>query len=87
MGRKPENPLFLERQRYRMRRIMDAARFAPVLAAFLFLIPLMWGAGQEVPTASALIFIFGAWAGLIAVTAFLSHKLRKMPRDNWQERP
>ena len=30
MARKPENPIFLERERYRMRRLMDAARLAGV---------------------------------------------------------
>lgn len=87
MARKPENPIFLERERYRMRRLMDAARLAPVLAAFLFLLPLMWSASEAVKTASVLVYMFAAWGLLTAVTAFLSRKLHKIPRDKWQERP
>lgn len=87
MTRKTDNPIFLERERYRMRRLMDAARLAPVLAAFLFLLPLMWAASEEVRTASVLVYLFAAWALLTVVTAYLSRKLHKIPRDKWQERP
>ncbi|MEY8881934.1 hypothetical protein [Donghicola sp. XS_ASV15] len=87
MTRKSENPIFLERERYRRRRLMDGARLSPVLAAFLFLLPLMWGASEQVPTASVLIFLFGAWAALIVLTAILSRRLRNATRENWQERP
>lgn len=62
-------------------------RLAPVLAAFLFLLPLMWAASEEVRTASVLVYLFGAWALLTALTAYLSRRLDKMPRNKWQERP
>lgn len=84
---KKDSPIFLERERYRTRRIMDGARFAPVFATFLFALPVMWGAAQDVPTASALIYVFGAWGLMIVATALISRKLRNIPRDAWRERP
>ncbi len=86
-GRRPNAPLFLERQSYRRRRLTDAARLLPLLGAALFLVPLLWdGAadvettenGPRVATSQAIMFIFGAWALLIAVSAFLGAAIGRL---------
>ena len=72
------NSLFLERHTYRQRRLRDAARFLPVLGAFLFLVPLLWpeGADGGVPTSRVSLYIFGAWAMLIIAAAVIARRLR-----------
>lgn len=69
--------IFLERETYRRRRIMDAARLLPILGLALFAIPLLWPTsddvaptGDPVPMSVAVLYIFGVWAFLI-VMAFL----------------
>jgi len=63
--------VFLERQTYRRRRLMDAARLMPVLGALLFAVPLLWpaaddpGGAQPMPTSGAILYIFTVWAALI----------------------
>lgn len=72
------NSLFLERSTYRQRRLRDAARFLPVLGAFLFLVPLLWPQGEAggIPTSRVSLYIFGAWAGLIVAAAMIARRLR-----------
>lgn len=69
--------VFLERETYRRRRIMDAARLLPILGLALFAIPLLWptpadvaASGEPVPMSAAVLYVFGVWAFLI-VLAFL----------------
>lgn len=63
--------VFLERQTYRRRRLMDAARLMPVLGALLFAVPLLWPAAGDpggvdpMPTSGAILYIFAVWAMLI----------------------
>jgi len=63
--------VFLERQSYRRRRLMDTARLLPVLGALLFAVPLLWpgtgddGAAMPLPTSRAILYIFLVWALLI----------------------
>ena len=42
----PDRPLFLERASFRRRRLGDAARVLPVLAAILVLVPVWWMPAQ-----------------------------------------
>ena len=64
-------PLFLERRGYRMRRMMDAVRFLPLLGVCLWMVPLLWPVGSEAePTeqismSSALWYIFAVWIAMI----------------------
>jgi len=74
---RPQQPMYLARETYRKRRLMDAARLLPVVGAFLFAIPVLW-AEPENPaseTAREAIFVFLVWAGLIAGAFFLSRRL------------
>ncbi len=79
----PRSPVFLERDTYRRRRIMDAARFLPLLGAVLFAVPLLWPkpgdpaeAGEAVTMSTALFYVFGVWAGLILLAALFGLKSR-----------
>ena len=84
-GRKPvSKTVFLERQGYRQRRMMDLARLLPVTGAALWLVPLLWPGGFEtaegvapVRTSQAVIYIFGVWALLIVAAALFGWGLRR----------
>ncbi|MGI9394593.1 MAG: hypothetical protein ACR2OY_08095 [Boseongicola sp.] len=69
----PHDPIFLERQSYRRRRLGDAAKLLPVVGAILLLMPILWGGSAR--TSSGLIFIFVVWAVLIAFIAMISRRL------------
>ncbi len=75
-------PIFLERQSYRRRRLLDAARLLPIMGAALFAVPLLWpragGGADGVPTSSAILYIFSVWAGLIVVNAAFGRLTRGM---------
>ena len=76
---KPGPPLFLERQSYRRRRLVDASRAIPVAGMLLFLVPLLWpdpGEGQG-SLAMRGIYIFVIWLGLVAATALVSMRLQR----------
>ncbi|MDX8347779.1 hypothetical protein SLH49_07250 [Cognatiyoonia sp. IB215446] len=71
-------PVFLERASYRQRRLTDAVRLLPVLGLVLWGIPLLWGAEGAGPksNAGALLYVFGVWVALIALTALIVPRLR-----------
>lgn len=79
-------PVFLERQSYRQRRLIDAVRLLPVLGLILLAVPLLWpeggdaglgegGAGQGLPVSRAMIYLFSAWAGLALASGLLVWRL------------
>ncbi len=75
---RPGSPtVFHERRTYRRRRVMDAARVAPILALILWSVPLIWPQTGEgtVSSATALIYIFAVWGGVILLTWGLSRLL------------
>lgn len=71
-------PLFLARETYRRRRLMDAARFLPFLGIFLFLVPALWA----MDTGEGLVYLFGVWAVLIAVAWAISRRLPVSSRED-----
>ncbi|MCG6901894.1 MAG: hypothetical protein LJE68_04360 [Rhodobacter sp.] len=75
--------IYLERRSYRRRRLMDAARLLPVLGMLLFLVPLLWGSGEDetAATSHGLIYIFAIWALLIMVSAWMSRYLARAEAD------
>ncbi len=82
-------PVFLERQSYRRRRLMDAARLLPLLGILLFVIPLLWPVpdpdvpgGDGVPMSSAMIYMFAAWAAMIVVIALFGLSSRRWSRND-----
>jgi len=70
-----KSPLFLQRRSYRRRRLADAARLVPVIGAALWLVPLLWHDGAR--SSTALLYVFGVWALLIAATLILSRGLAR----------
>ena len=63
----PTGPtLFLQRQPYRRRRLIDAARVLPVFGSFLLLVPALL-IPQDVAgsTSSMWLFLFGVWIVMI----------------------
>lgn len=71
----PDRPLFLERASFRRRRLGDAARVLPVLAALLLLVPVWW-VPAEVSFAAGAVWLFALWAGLILAVWALHRALR-----------
>jgi hypothetical protein len=72
-------PLFVEREIYRRRRIMDAARLLPGLGAALLLMPILWARGHG--TASGVVYLFLVWFGLILAAAVLERRLSEPLRE------
>ncbi|WGW03788.1 hypothetical protein [Tropicibacter oceani] len=81
LTRLDKTPLFVERQTYRRRRTVDAARALPVLGLLLWWVPLLWALPERPHSASgALIYIFLVWLGLVVGAGLLILALRR--RDN-----
>lgn len=74
---RPRPPLFLERESYRRRRLMDGARILPVIGLVLFLLPALWRAETGPETASEALYLFAIWALLILTAALLARPLRR----------
>ena len=87
----PDRPVFLERQTYRMRRLMDAVRLLPFLGLALWMVPLMWPYPEVSPDADgittgvALRYIFGVWLGLVLAGFMLWHRTRTQPSSQQAE--
>ena len=78
-------PLFLHRDTYRRRRIMDAARLLPLFGTALMLLPMLWA--DDHSTGLGAVYLFLAWAGLIATAALLARKLSEPLRRPGAPRP
>ena len=66
--------LFLERARYRRRRLGEAARLLPVLGTVLFVFPALWAVPE---TAAGMLYLFSAWWLLIVATFLISRRLSR----------
>jgi len=67
----PREPIFLGRETYRRRRLIDAARILPVVGALLFLGPMLGSGAAPRSTALGGLYIFAVWFGLIVMAALL----------------
>lgn len=70
------SPLFVERETYRRRRLLDAARMLPVVGLVAVLLPVLWSAGGQTNTAGEGVYLFVLWAVMVAVAALLARPLR-----------
>ncbi|MEX3014922.1 hypothetical protein [Gymnodinialimonas hymeniacidonis] len=72
--------LFLERRRYRLNRLQDAARLLPILGLILIFGPIfIRGTGDEAESLSVtLVYYFGIWIGLIVLSALVSVALTRL---------
>lgn len=75
----PRAPVFLARETYRRRRLIDALRVLPVIGLLLFLAPLVGGAGYLRSTAQSGVFLFAVWFGLIVAAWALGALLARVP--------
>jgi hypothetical protein len=71
-------PLFVERDIYRRRRLLDAARILPAVGLIALLMPVLWVASGGTDTAAEALYLFGLWAGMIGAAAAMSHPLRRI---------
>lgn len=82
--RQGQPSVFLERETYRRRRLMDAARLLPLLGVLLFLLPLLWPQSQAegvepgggVAMSDAIIYIFSVWVALIVAIGLFGRATR-----------
>ena len=72
----PRGTVFLERDSYRRRRIMDGARILPVAGFVLILLPVLWSFNSGANIAAEAVYLFVLWSALIVVAAILSGPLR-----------
>ncbi len=72
MSRQPD-PIFLERQSYRRRRLGDAAKLLPLVGLALLLVPILWS--DQASTGGGILYVFTIWAFLIAAAALISRRL------------
>ena len=82
---RPEQPIFLERENYRRRRLGDAAKLLPVLGLLLFLIPVLWAGNGS--TGGGLNYLFGVWAVIIIVMRLLSRRLSETEPKSGDSQP
>lgn len=70
--------VFLERQTYRRRRLIDLIKMLPLIGIILWLVPLLWPTEGEdrVSSADAIIYIFVIWFILVLVKALSARALR-----------
>lgn len=82
--RAPRRPAFLERPRYRRRRVADAARLLPVAGCFLFALPILWSPADspEPDTASGAIYLFAVWLVLIVAALVMARRLAREPVED-----
>ena len=77
-------PLFLERENYRQRRTIDAARLLPILGFVALCLPILWGGGAgggARVTSVGVIYLFGVWIVLISTALILARRLRRIDAD------
>ena len=81
-GRRRRPSLFLERQSYRRRRLMDAARLLPLLGAAMIALPLLWPDDSSnaggVPLSAAILYIFACWGILILISVVFGIAARRL---------
>ena len=69
--RPPAQTVFLERQTYRRRRLIDLIKIVPLIGLVLWLVPLLWPTQgtEQVSSANAIIYVFAIWFILVVATA------------------
>jgi hypothetical protein len=84
---KRHKAIFVERDNYRRRRLIDLVRLAPVLGAILWVVPLLWPNDGElnVGTADAIVYIFCVWFGLVVMSAVLARGVKGIQEDETSE--
>lgn len=79
------DPVFLGREIYRRRRVMDAARLLPAFGAVLLMLPLLWA--RDHGTAAGMIYLFVVWFFLIGAAALIARRLSEPLRKSDADQP
>ncbi len=85
-------PSFVNQRTYRRRRLMDMARFLPLLGLVLFVIPLFWpvatdsGAVAPQKLSDAFQYIYGVWGGLIGLSLLFGWAVQRWAQ-HWTAGP
>lgn len=76
--RGPRSSVFLERQTYRRRRLIDWIKMLPLIGMVLWLVPLLWPTEGEhmVSSADAIIYVFAIWFILVLAKAISARALK-----------
>jgi hypothetical protein len=72
-------PIFLGRETYRRRRLIDTMRLLPMAGALFFLLPLLGGGEAGRSTALGGLYLFVAWFVIILAAAVLVRALAGAP--------
>lgn len=75
--RSPRSTVFLERQTYRRRRLIDWIKMLPLIGVVLWLVPLLWPTEgpEQVSSADAIIYVFVIWFILVLAKALSARAL------------
>lgn len=72
-------PIFLGRETYRRRRLIDALRLLPIVGFLFFLSPILGSEGEPRSTALGGVYLFAVWLVLIVMSALLVRVLSRAP--------
>lgn len=80
----PRSTVFLERQTYRRRRLIDWIRILPIIGLILFLVPLLWpvDGSKATSSADALVYIFLVWFVLVIAAGVSARALKNAEEDD-----
>lgn len=84
----------IERRKYHQGRLRDAARLIPLLGVGLLALPMLWPtdadpgaatarAAEPVLMSTAVLYVFGIWAGLIVLGVFFGRYARRWSDDDF----
>jgi hypothetical protein len=81
MAPRPAAPLYLARESYKRRRLIDAQRLLPIILFLLYLLPLVWG-GEDSGSPIGLgvrsyVHVFVIWGCAIGSVAFITRALMR----------
>jgi hypothetical protein len=81
MAPRPAAPLYLARESYKRRRLIDAQRLLPIILFLLYLLPLVWGGeGTGSPVGLGVrsyVHVFVIWGCAIGSVAFITRALMR----------
>lgn len=83
----PRSSVFLERQTYRRRRLIDLIKILPLIGLALWLVPLLWSTEGEdqVTSAAAMIYVFVIWLVLVVMKFIAARGLKTISSSDESE--
>lgn len=83
------NAVFLEKQLYRRRRLVDWVRILPLIGLALWFLPLLWAGrgGETTGTAPAMVYLFLVWLALVFVAGVTALAMRRVMQVDQNAKP